>query len=274
MNSASVGFQCPSCVKDGARSTRSGQLRFGGTPSANPHATTIGLIAVNVAVWLLVMANGGAGGRLFDKLGLLPLGQCQASDSGYYPHLVTRGLCNLGPGGTHWVDGVASGAWWQPITSAFTHAEPLHIGFNMVALWFLGPILEMMLGRARYLGIYLVSALAGSAGVMLFSGSMIVTVGASGAIFGLLGALIVVGLKLKVDMRQLWFWLGINVIFTFTMSNISWQGHAGGLIGGALAAAALVHAPRARRTPVQWGALGALCIVSVVLIAARATALG
>jgi len=274
MNSAAVGFQCPECVKEGARTTRSGALRFGGTPIANPHLTTIVLIALNAVVWLLVTAQGGATSKLLEKLSLYPLGQCAAGNGGYYPTVHSAAYCAQGSNGAaHWIDGVTTGAWWQVLTSAFTHQEALHIGFNMLALWFLGPILEVLVGRTRYLAVYLVSALAGSAAVMLFANPETATVGASGAIFGLMGALIVLGLKLGVDMRQLWLWLGLNLVFTFTAGNISWQGHLGGLAGGALAAAVLVYAPRQRRTATQATGLAALLMISVVLIATRATAL-
>ncbi len=142
------------------------------------------------------------------------------------------------------VRGVADGAWWQLMTSAFTHEEVLHIGFNMLALYFLGPMLESVLGRWRFLALYLVSALAGSAAVMLWSLPYIQTLGASGAVFGLMGALAVVALKVQGQLQTVLVWIGLNLAFTFTVSGISWQGHIGGLVGGAVIGAAMVFAPR------------------------------
>jgi membrane associated rhomboid family serine protease len=171
------------------------------------------------------------------------------------------------------VRGVDDGAWWQLVTSMFTHVEPLHLGFNMLALYFLGPVLENVLGRARFLALYLVSGLAGSAAVMLLSEPHGQTVGASGAIFGLMGALAVVALKVRGQVQTVLMWIGLNLVFTFTVSGISWQGHLGGLVGGALIGAAMVLAPRQRRTLVQATATGLVLIASLALVAARMTTL-
>ena len=258
MNSASVGFQCPTCVKEGARTTRTGRSPYGGSPSANPALTSIGIIAINIAVWLSIRADGGGTSGLVDKLALLP------QDS-------TR----FAPGGAREViEGVAGGAYWQLGTSVFSHVDVLHIAFNMMALYFLGPQLEMILGRARFLAIYLLSGLAGSTAVMWLSNENGQTLGASGAIFGLMGALLVVGLKLRANVQQLMFWIGINVVFTVTASSyISWQGHFGGLLGGALLAALVVYAPRQNRAAYQWTGMAAFGVACAVLVAARVATL-
>lgn len=269
MRQAAVGFQCPSCVKEGARTTRAGKLPYGGNRGGNPHQTTIGLIVANALVWLAVLATGGTDGKLFSALALMPQGRCDTADmSGFYPAIHTSALCQVQGG--HWFPGVADGAGWQVITSMFTHAEPLHIGFNMLALWFLGPPLEMVLGRARFLTIYLVSGLFGSAAVMLWSAPGIPTVGASGAIFGVMGALIVVGVKIKAPIQQLWIWLALNLVFTFTAANISWQGHLGGLIGGGILAALIVYPPRRVRLPVQVAGASVLTVAVLAVIVGRA----
>lgn len=270
MRPAAVGFQCPSCVKEGARTTRVAKLPYGGNRGGNPHQTTIGLIVANALVWLAIVSTGGTGGRLFSALALLPQGQCDLRFVGG-PLIGTAGQCHAISG--HWFPGVADGAWWQVITSVFTHAEPLHIGFNMLALWFLGPPLEMVLGRARFLTIYLVSGLFGSAAVMLWSSQGIPTAGASGAIFGVMGALIVVGVKIKAPIQQLWIWLALNLVFTFTVANISWQGHLGGLIGGGILAALIVYPPRRVRLPVQVAGTSVLTAGVLAVILARALTL-
>lgn len=271
MNSAAVGFQCPSCIKEGARTTRSPRAPYGGTPSANPALTSIGLITLNIAVWLSISAAGGSGSALLDRLALLPRGRC-AAGNGFYPG-ATEATCSSAPGG-HWVSGVADGAYWQLATSVFSHVEVWHIGFNMLALYFLGPQLESILGRARFLAVYLLSGLAASTAVLWLSAEHTQTLGASGAIFGLMGALLVVGLKLRANVQQLVFWIGLNVVFTLTASSyISWQGHFGGLAGGALLAALVVYAPRQRRAAVQWTGIAAFTVACLVLVAVRVAAL-
>jgi len=214
MNSAAVGFQCPSCIKEGARTTRSGRLPYGGTPTANPALSSIALIALNVAVWLSITSSGGARSGLVDRLALSPLGRCTAGN-GFYP-TATEANCSTAPGG-HWVHGVADGAYWQLGTAVFSHVEVWHIAFNMLALYFLGPQLEMILGRARFLAVYLLSGLASSTAVLWLAGEHSQTLGASGAIFGLMGALLVVGLKLRANVQQLLFWIGIK---KFTYAEI------------------------------------------------------
>lgn len=271
MNSASVGFQCPTCVKEGARTTRQARTPYGGARVDDPRLTSYVLIGINVVVWLLIVGTGGRASRLVDYLSLLPAGRCTApGGAGFFPN-ATQGLCDAA--GRDWVHGVSDGAWWQIVTSVFTHVEPLHIGFNMLALYFLGPMLETVLGRTRFLALYLVSGIAGSAAVMLLSEPQGQTLGASGAIFGLMGALAVVALKVRGQVQSVLMWIGLNLVFTFTVSGISWQGHIGGLLGGAVLGAAMVYAPRTRRAPVQWAATGLVLGAALVLIAARILAL-
>jgi membrane associated rhomboid family serine protease len=253
MNSAAVGFHCPSCVAEGNRSTRQARTPYGGTRVADPRTTSYVLIGLNAVVWLLIQFTGGRSSRLIDLLALLP-------DS------IAR---QLSDGSVVVVRGVDDGAWWQLVTSMFTHVQPLHIGVNMLALYFLGPMLESVLGRARFLALYLVSGLAGSAAVMLLSDPHGQTVGASGAIFGLMGALAVVALKVHGQVQTIAVWIGLNLLFTFTVPGISWQGHIGGLVGGIVLGVAMVYAPRAHRSLVQWTATGAVLAISLVLVALR-----
>jgi len=253
MRPAAVGFQCPSCVSEGAKSTRSGRTAFGGNVPGNPALTSQVLIAINAAVWLLILVTGGQSSRWFDRLAL-------RADGGEVR--VPDGRIFLVP------DGVMDGAWWQLVTSMFTHVSLLHIGFNMVALWLFGPQLEQLFGRMRYLAIYFLSGLAGSAVVYGFSEPLAATAGASGAIFGLFGAYFVVALKTRRDVKQMLLLLGVNAFITFSVPNISWQGHVGGFVGGALIAAILVYAPREHRT--RWQIAG-LAGVGVLLLVALAT---
>ena len=255
MRSAAVGFQCPTCVKEGTRTTRQARTPYGGTRVADPRITTYALIAANVAVWVAIQATGRGRSRLLDVFALLP----QTARDARTGQVIT---------------GVSDGAYWQVMTSVFTHVEVLHIGFNMLALYFLGPILEQVLGRARFLAVYLVSGLAGSAAVMWFSAPNVQTLGASGAIFGLMGALAVLALKVGGQARSVFGWIGINLVLTFTLGGISWQGHLGGLAGGVVLGAAMIYAPRSHRSLVQWSVTGAVALLSVVAILVRAQALG
>lgn len=259
MKQAAVGFQCPSCVKDGARSTRSGRTPYGGVRPGTPGLVSMVLIGINVAVFVLIAASGGQSGRVFNALALLP-----ESHRWLFPDQSVRT-----------VTGVADGAWWQLLTSAFTHVELMHIGFNMLALYFLGPQLEMVLGRLRFLALYLVSGLVGSACVLWLSAPGSQTIGASGAIFGLMGALLVVALKMRGNVTQIALWIGLNAVFTVLgASFISWQGHLGGFVGGTVIALIYVYAPKSARAPVQWAGLGVLLGLTAVAAVVRALQLG
>ena len=256
MNSAAVGFQCPECIREGARSTRQARTPYGGTRVRDPRLTTFVLIGLNVAVWLAIQATSGSRSRVLDAFALLP----QSATALRNGHLTV-------------VTGVSDGAYWQLVTSMFTQVEVLHIGFNMVALFFLGPMLETVLGRTRFLAVYLVSGFVGSAAVMVFSAPNGQTLGASGAIFGLMGAIAVLAVKVGGQAQSVLGWIGVNLVLTFTLNGISWQGHLGGLLGGVLLGAAMVFAPRRHRALVQWGAVAALLVISVVVIAVRVAAL-
>ena len=157
----------------------------------------------------------------------------------------------------------------------FTQVELLHIGFNMVALWVLGPQLELMLGRLRYTGLYLLSGLVGSAVVYWLSGEYTPTLGASGAIFGLMGALLVMAYKVRADMNQLLVWIGLNVALTFFgRSTISWQGHLGGFVGGVAAGRrSSPTRPRQRRTAWQGAGFAVVSVLVVVAVVTRTAVL-
>lgn len=261
-----VGFQCPECVAQGHRETRQLELPYGGTRPRDPRLTSFVLIGINVLVFLGTLATGGTFGRLYDLLSITPQGFCPTGDG----RILLVGEAECAAQGLSWVDGVATGAWWQVLTSAFTHSEVMHIAFNMLALYFLGPGLEQVLGRARLLGIYLASALVGSAFVMWLSPTYVSTAGASGAIFGLMGAILLVAHKHRGNVRTILLWLGANVVITVAGSSfISWQGHLGGFVGGLAVTAAILYVPREKRRPWQWLLVGAVAVLAVALCAAR-----
>jgi membrane associated rhomboid family serine protease len=172
--------------------------------------------------------------------------------------------------GLEWVPGVADGAVWQLVTSMFTHVDIWHIGFNMLALWFLGPQLELALGRARFLGLYLLSGLTGSAFVYWLAPEHSATIGASGAVFGLMGGLLVIALKVRGDVSQLLVWIGLNFLITLVgRTFISWQGHLGGFLGGVLIAAILVYAPRRQRRLWQGAGLAGFAVLLAAALLVR-----
>ncbi|MET9775296.1 rhomboid family intramembrane serine protease [Streptomyces sp. NPDC006367] len=251
MVNASVGFHCPDCARGGtgtghAPTASRPRTLAGGTVTADPHLVTKILIGVNVAVFIAVHARPSL---LSD---LVLIGRWPPA-----PYLPT--------------EGVTEGEWYRLVTSMFSHEEFWHIGFNMLGLWWLGGPLEAALGRARYLALYLVSGLAGSALTYLLAEPTTASLGASGAIFGLFGATGALVRRLNADMRPVIGLLVINLIFTFGWSNIAWQAHIGGLVAGAVIGYAMLHAPRERRSLVQYGTC-ALVLVAVVVLTLLRTA--
>jgi membrane associated rhomboid family serine protease len=250
MRDAAVGFHCPTCVAEGAKSMRAGRTAYGGQLPGNAALTSQVLIGINAAVWLLIMVTGGNSSLWVGRLALLP-------DDALWRHSATEVVL---------IHGVAGGAWWQLVTSMFTHVEIWHIGFNMLALWVLGPQLELALGRVRFLALYFGSGLAGSALVYWLAPTNQSTLGASGAIFGLMGALLIVALKVGGNVQSLLGWIGINFLITVAgRGYISWQGHLGGFLGGLALAAILVYAPRERRS--MWQTIGVCVVVAAILVA-------
>jgi membrane associated rhomboid family serine protease len=195
-----------------------------------------GLIGINVLVYLVTVAQGAGinspGGSLFAKWVL------------------------FGPA-------VANGDWWRLLTAAFLHANVLHIGLNMLAVGWLGAPVERFIGHARYLALYLVSGLAGSAGALVATPTGI-TVGASGAIFGILGALLIIEYQATGSLAgQAFTLIVINLAFSFTVSGISIGGHIGGLIGGI---AAMLALSRFGRSHVAYGRPGLVGIAGLVAV--------
>jgi membrane associated rhomboid family serine protease len=172
------------------------------------------------------------------------------------------------------VIGVAQGEYYRLITSAFLHAGLMHILFNMFALAQIGPILEQALGRARYLSLYLLSALGGSVAAFLLAPPAQPSVGASGAIFGLFGAYYVVVRRLGGETGPIVVLLAINLVITFTVPNIDWRAHLGGLVTGAVLAAAFAYAPRGpRQGQLHAAACTAVAVAFVIAVLMRTAAL-
>ncbi len=247
---ASVGFQCPQCVAEGRRAQPRVRNAFGGRPTTGA-LVTYTLIAVNVVAFV---AEKVLGARFTNEFFMI----------GYVPNFPGGGL------------GVAEGQWWRLLTSAFLH-DPnslLHIGFNMYALYVLGPPVEMMLGRSRYLALYLLAALGGSAVSYLWLPQNQPSLGASGAIFGLFSAWIVLARKRRLDARPMWILLAVNLVLGFVVPNIDWHAHLGGLVVGGAVTAAYAYAPRGRwRLPVQAGTATAVLVLVLVRTAVRTTQL-
>ncbi|AEW95460.1 MULTISPECIES: rhomboid family intramembrane serine protease [Streptomycetaceae] len=243
MVSASVGFQCPECVGQ-ARPERQAQrprTMTGGAVAANPRLITMILIGINVAVFLAVQAVGDS---LVQDLILY----------GAWPPVDPT-------------SGVAEGQWYRLLTATFLHQNVMHIGFNMLSLWWIGPGLEVALGRVRFLAVYLLSALGGSALSFLLANPNAGSLGASGAVFGLLGATFVLMRRLRYDSRPIVAIIVLNLFFTFAQTGtIDWRAHIGGLVTGAVVAFGMVHAPRERRALVQWGTCVAVAVVIVALV--------
>lgn len=250
MISASVGFQCPECVREGSGTGRppaANQPRTiaGGSLAADPRLITKILLGLNVAVFIAVLAMGD---RLVNELVLV----------GAWP-----------PEPFVPTEGVAEGQWYRLVTSMFTHQEIWHIAFNMLGLWWLGGPLEAALGRSRYLALYMLSGLAGGALTYVVDSPSQASLGASGAIFGLLGATAVLMRRLNYDMRPVIALLALNMLFTFTWSGIAWEAHVGGLVAGVAIAYGMVHAPRERRTLVQWGTCAVVLVVVLAAVVIR-----
>ncbi|MFG2955620.1 rhomboid family intramembrane serine protease [Streptomyces sp. NPDC048291] len=253
MVSASVGFQCPDCVR-GTTAGQSGppaaasqpRTLAGGTMTADPRLLTKILIAVNIAVFLVQKSVGDDFTSRFELFG-----QAWITQNG--------GL-----------EGVAQGQYYRLLTATFLHdpSNYMHIVFNMLSLWWIGGPLEAALGRARYLTLYFVSGLAGSALTYLIADPASPSLGASGAIFGLFGATAVLIRRLNYDMRPIIALLVINLIFTFS-GGIAWQAHIGGLVAGVITGYAMVHAPRERRNLIQYGTCALVLVAAVVITVVR-----
>lgn len=259
MVQASVGFQCPACVHaNPAPVLRASDLQ------TQPLVTQV-LIGLNVAVFLATVFTSTDPTRALQAFG------------GSNGAITNWGLLIGAPfrAGTQVYGGVSGGEWWRLLTGGFMHAGLLHIGMNMFVLWVIGSQLERALGRARFLGVYFVSLFAGSLGVMVLSPTD-ATVGASGAIFGLMGVAFILVLRSGQDVWSSGITriIGINLAFTFLFggAGISVGGHLGGLIGGALAMQAM-HMVERKKPDVRL-AMAVAVGLSIAMVAGAVLAAG
>ena len=244
MTPASVGFQCPECVREGRASVRAPR-RGSGLQAAGRRwgAATLTLIAVNVAMF-------GVSAISAASVGNSPLDN--------YASPVFAAL-------SQWPNGVYFlGEWWRVLTAAFLHIGPVHLLMNMLGLLIFGSELERQLGRARYLALYLLSVLGGAAAIQLFGDPQVPVAGASTAIYGLMGGLGVIMLARRQDLRGLLTLLAINVFISF-LPGVSLLGHLGGLVAGAVAAGILVLTRRRRSAQITGLASFAVVLLALAL---------
>jgi membrane associated rhomboid family serine protease len=261
MNDASVGFQCPECVREGRKTVRQSRTVFGGRVSQDPGQATRVLVGLNVGVFVLAALMGGGNvlaaqlTELHVRFADLPLGRC------------VEGLAGCTPGEPI---GVATGEYYRLLTSMFLHHGLLHLMFNMYALMMVGQAVERALGRWRFVTLYLIAGLAGSAASYAFSPGGF-SAGASGAVFGLFGAYFVIQKRLRVDTSQIATLIGINVVIGFVISGIDWRAHIGGLAAGAAMTAlfAFVGGRGRTRETVHASGAAAVLLVVVVVVALR-----
>jgi membrane associated rhomboid family serine protease len=249
LRSAPVGQQCVECVHEGNRGVRTPKAVFGGSLVSGATATWV-LVGLNVVVYL--------GEWVYPKI----VNYLDMVGASYDPTL-------------HQNVGVADGQAYRLITSAFVHEPgltgygPVDIIFNMWALIIVGPSIEHMLGRLRYLAVYLISGIGGSVAFYFLAPANEAALGASGAIFGLFGAWFVLSRRQGLSSRGVVMVIGLNLVLDFVFPGIAWQAHVGGLLAGCLLTAAYVYAPRQNRALVQGAATVALLATAVICVVVR-----
>jgi len=240
MTPTPVGMRCPECASQRTKVVRNPT----GTPGGRATPATYALIAINVVVFLVELANGAGG-------------------------------LSAGPTSKFFVDfalfgpSVAEGEWYRLVTSGFLHVSIIHIGFNMFLLLILGRLLEPALGTPRFLALYFASLLAGSFGALVVEPNAL-TVGASGAVFGLAGAVFIIARGRGMDALagEIGFLIVFNLVWSFVGSNISVGGHVGGLVGGAICAFAIVAGEKgmlgSARQPAEYAVMAVVAVASVL----------
>ncbi|HEX2071098.1 MAG TPA: rhomboid family intramembrane serine protease [Thermoleophilaceae bacterium] len=250
MTATPVGMRCPECARDRTKVRRATSVGVGEEP-----VLTYVLIGINVAVALGAFLSGASatGGGGIGSSSLLADGAVSRFD-------------------------VDQGDYWRLLTSGFLHTGLIHLLFNMFALYILGGMLEPAIGRLRFAIVYFVSLFAGSFGALLLTPDG-ATAGASGAIFGLMGAVVIVMRDRGINPMEsgIGLWIGLNLLITFTIPGISIGGHLGGLAGGALAALIFVELSRRVRAPESLtsllaGAIGVIAIAGAIAVSSGAAA--
>ncbi len=236
MTPAPVGQHCPDCVNEGKKTVRQVRTVLGGRPISRP-TVTYALIGINVVAFIAAWSTG------LDKAN---------GNLGMWP---------VGIGYKH--------EYYRLFTSMFMHASITHIAFNMIVLWIIGQQLEVLLGHSRFITLYFVSGLAGAVASFYFSDIRTLAVGASGAIFGLMGGLLVAGRRLRYDVTQVAALIGINIVFGFLWPGTDWKAHLGGLVGGLLMGLVYAHGPKRNRLVFELGCTVVIVAVLVGLIAIR-----
>jgi membrane associated rhomboid family serine protease len=257
MTAAAVGHQCPDCVAEGRHSQRAARTAFGGSLAGRAAYVTRTLIGVNVLVMVASVATGGRGAIAGGGMGGLLGGRTPLTDWG----------CVFGYG-------IAAGQWWRLATAMFLHFGVLHLLLNMYALWILGRDVERVLGPLRFTALYLLAGLGGNVAAYLFAPPVVPTAGASTAVFGVMAAVFVILRRQKLSVAPILPVILINVIFTFTVANISVAGHLGGLAVGAIVAAIMAYAPANRRALVQGVGCALILAALIALAVYRTAALG
>lgn len=254
LREASVGYQCVDCVSEGAKTVRPARTMGGARASRGRGLVVVpALIIVNVAAFAVTAAQAGS--------------------------IVDNSSSTLFQDGTLVPAFVSAGEWWRLVTSGFLHFGnyggygPVHLLFNMFALWVIGRDLEIVLGRGRFLAVYLLSLLGGSTAVMLFGDAGGGVAGASGAVYGIFGGIAVVVFKSRMNPTPVLTLIAINIFLSVTLPGISLLGHIGGLVAGTLATAAMVYSPPARRNQVQVAACVALLVIMIVAVAVQGAAM-
>jgi membrane associated rhomboid family serine protease len=233
---APVGIKCPECAGLPSGTQKAAVKARSYANLGTDFIVTKALLAANVLVFLAQIVQSG-------------------SITNPYGELFQRGAL-YGPF-------VANGDWYRLVSCAFLHGGVLHIFFNMLMLWWFGRPLELLLGRGRFLAVYFVSILAGSAGALLVSPE-VPTIGASGAVFGILGAgLVLERSRIDVFGGSALLIVILNLALSFTLNNVSIGGHVGGLVGGALCVFAFSSFGRGHAVHGRFNVLTALSLVSI-----------
>lgn len=245
---AAVGVICPECMKEQRKAQtpaqRKAQRRWGGGATAIARSgrpiVTYALLAVTSLIGLLQLLPG-VGNEITEAL--------QFGARYLYPHVSPFPF-----------------EPWRLLTAVFVHGGPVHLALNMLALWMLGQSLEPMLGRARFLSLYLICGFGGSVLVACLNPGGL-TVGASGAIFGLMAALLIIGRHIGANVTGILVILGINFALGFVIGNIAWEAHLGGAIVGALIALIVIRTKRREQRTLQITLLVAVVLALIAVVA-------